>query len=141
MSFGIQSEGESVFTPRADQHDAMLMVELFKIAHAPEMLEDWAWFTGEFNVKTWATLQKKYPPGSEGAMRLRRVLDFWEMVGAFVSHNVLNAGLLFDTTRDPVEVWAKVEPWVGSARKELGPGQWAFIEELAGRAAKHSEGA
>ena len=136
MSFGLH--GDTLHTaPHADQHDAQLMVELFRILHSPEMMEDWAWFTTEFNVKTWATLRKKYPPGSEEDMRLRRLLDFWEMVGAFVSHKVLNEALLFDTTRDPIELWARVEPWLKTARKELGPGLWAFIEELAARAAAY----
>lgn len=139
-SFGIHREGPRALAPKADQHDAMLMVELFKIAHSPEMSEDWAWFTTEFNVKTWPTLKKNYPPGSEGGIRLRRLLDFWEMVGAFVCHGVLNEALLFDTTQEPALLWAGIEPWISAARKELGPRQWAFIEELAGRAAAHAGG-
>lgn len=139
MSFGIQQEG-SMIAPKADQHDAMLMVELFKIAHSPEMLEDWEWFTTEFTVKTWPTLKKHYPPGSEGSIRLRRLLDFWEMVGAFVKHEVLNETLLFDSTQDPAQIWLRVEPWVAAARKELGAAQWMYLEELAERAAAYANG-
>lgn len=140
MSFGIHAEEGRTLAPKADQHDAMLMVELFKLAHSQEMLEDWEWFTGEFNVRTWPTLKKNYPPGSEGSIRLRRLLDFWEMVGAFVEHKVLDASLLFDVTLDPARLWPLVEPWIGAARKELGANQWAHLEELAARATAYVNG-
>ena len=140
MSFGIQADSGQLLKPRADQHDAMLLVELFKLWHSPDMMADRAWFMSEFKTKTWATLKKNLPPGSEGDTRLRRVLDFWEMVGAFVHHDVLNESLLFDIMREALQVWARVEPWVGGARKELGANQWTFIEDLARRAAEYVEG-
>ena len=139
MSFGIQADNGNLIKPRADQHDAMLLVELFKLWHSPDMMADWVWLVTEFKVKTWATLKKNLPLGSEGDTSLRRVLDFWEMVGALVHNDVLNEFLLFDVTREALQVWDKVEPWVGGARKELGANQWVFIEDLARRAAEYVE--
>ena len=42
MSFGIQAERGRLTASHADQHDAALMVELYKILHSPEMMADWA---------------------------------------------------------------------------------------------------
>ena len=138
MSFGITAESHTTHL-HADQHDATLMIELFKISHSPEMMEAWAWFANDFKTKTWATIKKNLAPGSEKFIYLRRVLDYWDMVGVFVAHNVLNKALLFDTVQEPLQVWAKIEPWIADARKELGAGQWAHIEDLARLAAEHAD--
>lgn len=134
MSFGIQSEQKAAYEKGADQHDAALIMDLFNILHSPQMTADWTWFVTKFNVKTWATVQKKFPADSDEWASLERLLDFWQMVAALVRHKVLNKELLFDAMPQPVEVWSRVEGWLADARKTFGGHRWADIEMLGQQA-------
>src|SRR6476469_2739436 len=76
--------------------DAKLLLELFKLRHDPAMQDAERWFLTEFRPGPWSEIEARYPSGSPGRMYLTRVMNYWEMIGALVYHNLINEDLLFD---------------------------------------------
>ena len=85
--------------------DAKLIIQLFQLRLEPAMLEAERWFATDFRPGSWTEVDARYPAGSPERLLLARMLEYWEMVGALIDHNLLNEDLLFDVLENTERLW------------------------------------
>jgi hypothetical protein len=61
------------------------------------------------------------------------VLNYWEMIGALVYHNLLNEDLLFDLLENTDRIWERIQEWLPAARAEMAVDVGENIELLVQR--------
>jgi len=113
--------------------DAKLLIEVFKLRLEPAMQDAERWFATQFQPGPWSQVSTRYPPGSPERMYLARVLNYWEMIGALVYHNLLNEDLLFDLLENTDRIWERIQEWLPAARAEMAVDVGENIELLVQR--------
>jgi len=113
--------------------DAKLLIELFKLRHDPAMQEAERWFLTAFRPGSWPEIEARYPSGSPERMYLTRVMNYWEMVGALVYHNLINEDLLFDLLESTDRLWEMLKEWLPAARAQMAVDTGENIEILVQR--------
>jgi hypothetical protein len=113
--------------------DAKLLIELFKLRNDAGMQEAERWFLREFKPGPWPEVDQRYPPGSPERMHLNRVMSYWEMLGALVYHNLINADLLFDLLESTDQLWERIQDWLPAARAQMAVDVGENIELLVRR--------
>jgi len=98
--------------------DAKLLLQLFELRQQPALLEAERWFWHDFQSASWPVVNARYPAGSPERLLLTRVLEYWEMVGALIDHNLLNEDLLFDTMESTEPFWSRLREWLPGAHAE-----------------------
>ena len=96
--------------------DAKLIIQLFQLRLEPAMLEAERWFATDFRPGSWTEVDARYPTGSPERLLLARMLEYWEMVGALIDHNLLNEDLLFDVLENTERLWGRLQGWLPAAR-------------------------
>src|SRR5262249_37705146 len=101
-----------------------------------------AWFSANFKVKTLAEYNQLCPTGSEANAFARQVITYWDMVGSFVNAGVLNRELFYQSGRELLFVWIRVQPFLAEWRAAIKDPNYqenlesvgtAFAEYLRGR--------
>ncbi|HXW95638.1 MAG TPA: hypothetical protein VEJ19_08025 [Nitrososphaerales archaeon] len=105
------------------KEDAELYLELIQTFSTPSDHEAGNWFMREFTAKDYEEFKTKYPVNSEGLLNVSRILAFYEVAGALVSHGLLNENLLFDAS-DIAFTWGKLEKIIPGWQKETSPALW-----------------
>jgi len=100
----------------ATYDDVNLILKLYELRREDKMRAARNWFVANFKCKSMAEFGQICPPGSEANAFMRQVASYWDMVASFVTAGVLNEELLFQSNRELLLAWIRVEPIIGEMR-------------------------
>lgn len=105
-----------------------------------------AWFVASFKPKNAADLNALCPRGSDENASYRMVTTYWEMVASFLTSGVLNKELFYQSGRELLLVWSRLEDILPELReKHQDPLYYANLEAAAkdyvGYLEQHTPGA
>lgn len=112
----------------ATYDDVNLILKLYDMRREPRLREARAWFSANFKPKTYAEFQQLCPAGSDPNAFARQVMTYWDMAGSFVNSGVLNRDLFFQSGRELLFVWTRVEPFLAEFRAAVKDPN--FLEHL-----------
>jgi hypothetical protein len=116
----------------ATYDDVTLILRLYELRREDKMRAARNWFVANFKVKSMADFQQLCPPGSEANAFARQVTSYWDMVASFVTSGVLSEELLFQSNRELLLTWLRVQPMVAEARAAFkDPGYMRHLETVA----------
>lgn len=101
---------------KATYDDVTLILRLYELRREDKMRAARNWFVANFKCKSMAEFGHLCPPGSEANAMMRQVTSYWDMAAAFVTAGVLNEELLFQTNRELLVVWIRMEPIIAEVR-------------------------
>lgn len=102
--------------PKATYDDVNLLLRLYELRREDKMRAARAWFVSNFKPKTMAEFGQLCPPGSEPNAFYRQVASYWDMVASFMTAGVLDQELFFQSNRELLLVWLRVEPIIAEVR-------------------------
>jgi hypothetical protein len=112
--------------------DVNLILKLYEIRREQRMREARAWFAKSFRAATLEEFNTICPPGSEENSSFRQVTTYWEMVASFVNGGVLQKDLFFESGRELLVVWVRLEPLLAELRQAFSdPTQFGNLEKVA----------
>jgi hypothetical protein len=115
----------------ATYDDVTLILRLYELRREDKMRAARNWFVANFKVKGMADFQQLCPPGSEANAFARQVTSYWDMVASFVTSGVLSEELLFQSNRELLLTWLRVQPIVAEARAAFkDPGYMRNLETV-----------
>jgi hypothetical protein len=100
----------------ATYDDVNLMLRLYDMRREDKMRAARAWFVANFKAKSMAEYNSLCPPGSDENAMARQVSSYWDMVASFIHAGVLNQELFFQSNRELLLVWLRVEPIIQEVR-------------------------
>ncbi len=117
---------------KATYDDVNLILRLYELRREDKMRLARSWFVANFKVKSMADFQELCPPGSDANAFARQVTSYWDMVASFVTAGVLSEELLFQSARELLLTWMRVQPIVQDARAAFkDPGYLKNLETVA----------
>ena len=118
--------------PKTTYDDVNLILKLYEIRREEKMRAARNWFVANFKCKTMAEFSHVCPPGSDANAMMRQVASYWDMAASFVTAGVLNEELLFQSSRELLLVWMRMEPILGEVRAAFkDPGFMRNLETVA----------
>jgi len=105
----------------ATYDDVNLVLRLYDLRRESRMRKARDWFATSFKARTKDEFDALCPAGSEENTYFRMVVSYWEMAASFISSQVLNQELFFQSGRELLFVWEKVRdlaPQVREATKD-----------------------
>jgi hypothetical protein len=96
--------------------DVSVILKLYEIRREERLRAARTWFSEHFRVKTLVEYHALCPRGSENAAFARQVTTYWDMVASFITSGVLNQELFFESGRELLFVWLRVEPILAELR-------------------------
>jgi hypothetical protein len=114
--------------------DARLILQLYEMRREEKMRSARTWFSITFNVKTLDAWDALCPPGSENLAFVRQVTTYWDMVASFITSGVLNQDLFFESGRELLFVWTRIELVIGEFRASIQDPDYLKNLETVGRA-------
>lgn len=105
---------------RATYDDVNLILRLYELRREERMRVARRWFLESFKVKTFAEFQALCPRGSEQNEFYRMVTSHWEMVASFLTSEVVNQELFFQSGREMLLVWVRVRHMLPGLREAYG---------------------
>ena len=102
---------------RATYDDAGLILHLYELRREERLRKARAWFSASFKPKTTGDLAAICPPGSDESAYYRMVLTYWEMVASFLTSGVLNRELFYQSGRELLLVWTRIEGILAAVRE------------------------
>lgn len=117
---------------KATYDDVNLLLRLYEMRREDKMRQARSWFVGHFKPKTMAEYGQLCPPGSEPNAFYRQVASYWDMAASFITAGVLNEELFFQSNRELLLVWIRIEPIIGEVRAAFGDtGYMKSLETVA----------
>jgi hypothetical protein len=101
---------------KATYDDVNLILKLYELRREEKMREARSWFVANFKCKTMAEFGELCPPGSDASAMVRQVTTYWDMAASFITSGVLSDELFFQSNREMLLVWLRVEPIVADVR-------------------------
>jgi hypothetical protein len=101
---------------KATYDDVNLVLKLYELRREEKLRGARAWFASNFKCKSMADFAQLCPPGSEANAFMRQVSSYWEMAASFVTAGVLNDELFFQSNRELLFVWLRMEPIIAELR-------------------------
>jgi hypothetical protein len=124
---------------QATYDDVNLILKLYNFRREEKLRSARAWFSANFKVKTSAEYDKLCPTGSEMNAYARQVITYWDMVASFVSAGVLNQDLFFQSGRELLFVWTRVQALVDEWRTQYqDPNYLKNLETIGNAFAEHN---
>jgi len=114
--------------PQATYDDVNLILKLYDMRREEKLRAARAWFSANFKPKSYAEFQQLCPVGSEPNAFARQVMTYWDMVGSFVNAGVLNRELFFQSGRELLFVWTRVQVFITDFRAAIKDPN--FLENL-----------
>jgi hypothetical protein len=105
---------------RATYDDVNLILRLYELRREERLRHARRWFQESFKVKTLAQFQALCPRGSEQNEFYRMVATYWEMVASFLTSEVVNQELFFQSGREMLLVWVRVRDILPALREAYG---------------------
>ncbi len=116
----------------ATYDDANLLLRLYDLRREDKLRAARDWFVKNARFESLEDLLKVCPPGSQENAYYRQVTSYWDMVASFISSGVLNAELFFQSNRELLLVWVRVEKLVPQVREAWGdPSMLRNLERVA----------
>ena len=103
---------------RPTYDDANLILRLYEMRRDDRMREARQWYTASFRPKKWEDLATLVPGGSAENASYRMVISYWDMVASFIVTGVLNKELFFQSGRELLVVFERLQ--AGAARDSRG---------------------
>jgi hypothetical protein len=123
----------------ATYDDVNLILKLYEMRREEQMRAARAWFSANFKVKTMAEFDRLCPRGSGMNAHARQVITYWDMVASFICSGVLNQELFFQSGRELLFVWVRLEPILEEWRALYKDPNWLKNLEAVGSAfAEHT---
>ncbi|MBI3473098.1 MAG: hypothetical protein HY013_17210 [Candidatus Solibacter usitatus] len=97
--------------------DANLILRLFELRREDKMREARDWFVAHCRYKTMEELNQACPPGSATNAYLRMVSSYWEMVAGFITAEVLNPELFFQSGMEMLVVYERLRALLPQMRQ------------------------
>ena len=91
----------------ATYDDVNLILRLYKLRREEKLRKAREWFASFFKVRTLDELNALCPPGSDENAYYRMVISYWEMVASFITSEVLDHELFFQSGRELLFVWER----------------------------------
>jgi hypothetical protein len=101
---------------QATYDDVNLILRLYDMRREDKMRAARSWFVANFRPKTMAEFNHLCPPGSEQNAMVRQVTSYWDMVGSFIRSGVLNQDLFFQSNREMLLTWMRLQPVIEEIR-------------------------
>ncbi len=101
---------------KATYDDVNLILRLYELRREETMRNARNWFVAKFKVKSLADYQQLCPPGSDASAFARQVMSYWDMAGSFIAAGVLSDELFFQSSREALLVWLRVQPIIEEMR-------------------------
>ena len=118
--------------------DANLILKLYEMRRESRLRAARAWFTDNFKVKTLAEYNILCPRGSDNHAFFRQVSTYWDMVASFITSGVLNQELFFESGRELLFVWLRIQPVIAEIRESVkDPDYLRNFEAVASAFASH----
>lgn len=125
---------------QATYDDANLILKLYEMRREPTMRAARAWFSNSFKAKTMDEFNELCPKGSEPNAWARQVISYWDMVASFLNAGVLSQELFFQSGRELLFVWIRVQPLVAEIRALYkDPGTWKNLETAGNAFAEYTK--
>jgi hypothetical protein len=118
----------------ATYDDVNLILKLYEMRREEQMRAARAWFSANFKVKTMAEFDRLCPGGSGMNAHARQVITYWDMVASFICSGVLNQELFFQSGRELLFVWVRLEPILEEWRALYKDPNWLKNLEAIGSA-------
>lgn len=119
---------------QATYEDVQLILKLYEMRREERLRAARAWFSANFKVKTAAEYNQLCPRGSDANAYARQVTTYWDMVASFITAGVLDRDLFFQSGRELLFVWTRVEPWIGEMRGSIQDPHFLEHLETVGKA-------
>jgi hypothetical protein len=124
--------------PTVDDVNAVLKLYELRREQKLRLARDWymtRFFPQSFDeIKAIASFQ------NPDNIYFRMVTSYWDMAASFVNHGALHEGLFLESAGEMFFVWAKVDEFAGSIRKDLQmPRFLVNVEKLIARAPGSAE--
>ena len=107
---------------RATYDDVNLILRLYELRREERLRHARRWFLESFKVETLAEFHALCPRGSEQNEFYRMVSTHWEMVASFLTSEVVNQELFFQSGRELLLVWVRVRDILPAVREANGNG-------------------
>lgn len=101
----------------ATYDDVNLLLRLYDMRREERMRKARQWFAGSFFCTSLEEFHKACPPGSEENASYRQVTSYWDMVASFIVSGVLNPELFFESNRELLLVYFRVERFLPALRE------------------------
>jgi hypothetical protein len=116
----------------ATHDDAKLILKLYDLRREQRLREARDWFVRHFHCKTLAEFNALCPPGSQENGYARMVTSYWEMVASFITADVLDQDLFFQSGQELLLVWTRVKRIVPELRHvNKNPHAYLNLEKVA----------
>lgn len=99
--------------------DVNLILKLYEMRREDKLRSARSWFSSTFKVKSLEAWNALCPPGSENNAYIRQVTTYWDMVASFITGGVLNQELFFESGRELLFVWTRIELVIGELRASI----------------------
>jgi hypothetical protein len=119
---------------KATYDDVRLLLDLYEARREPRLRDARKWFSANFKPKTAADIATLCPPGSEESASYRMVTTYWEMVASFLTSGVLNHELFFQSGRELLVVYVRLEGVLEGIREQQKDSGYFINIERAARA-------
>ena len=96
--------------------DAEIILRLYDLRREEKMRKARHWFQTRFKATNLDEFQKQTSTAEANAY-FRNVINYWEMACMFVSREILNEEMFFETCGELLSVWEKVKPFLEEVRK------------------------
>jgi hypothetical protein len=124
---------------KATYDDVNLILKLYELRREEKLRAARTWFVVNFKCKSMAELGQLCPPGSEANAYMRQVTSYWDMAASFVTAGVLNEELFFQSGRELLLVWIRMEPMIGELRSTFGANFMKNLETVAKSYGEHMD--
>jgi hypothetical protein len=129
-----------MFMQQPTHEDVNLILKLYDLRREARLRTARAWYSENFKVKTLAEYNILCPRGSENNAFVRQVTTYWDMVASFITSGVLNQELFFESGRELLFVWLRVEPVLNEQRAFIkDPGYLKNLESIGRAFAERSK--
>ena len=110
LSFGIMQQCSTY-------DDVNLIIRLYELRREKRMREARDWFAKSYRAATLDEFNALCPRGSDENASFRQVTTYWEMVASFVAGGVLQKDIFFESGRELLFVWVRIEPVLAEMRE------------------------
>lgn len=119
---------------KATYDDVNLIIKLYELRREDKMRAARAWFVANFKCKNMADFGQLCPSGSEANAMFRQTASYWDMAASFITAGVLNEDLFFQSNREILLTWLRVEPILAEVRAAFKDPSYMKNLETVGKA-------
>jgi hypothetical protein len=113
--------------------DAQLILKLYELRREEKLRAARDWYRTKFFPQSLEDVQAVLSPAHPDNALWRMVTSYWDMAASFVSHGLLDAELLLESSGEMLLVWSRLEDFIPRLRQEYGPRLLAHVEKTIAR--------